>query len=427
METQKKQSGLGIAALILGIIGMLLACIFVGIVPCIIGLIFSIIVICNRNSRHGFAIAGLTCCLVGLAIFTFMLISTSHTSEETEKDSVSTMESVSTSAPTIMVDSETAKLPEEVEQEYKDSCQEVPYKTLLRNPEDYIGTPITITVKIEQILQSGWIEENQYYRAYTNDEYGMWYGDEYLLRDARKDDNLKILTEDIVKVYAEFLGMEEIERALTGTKEEVPAIKVYYLELIENEKDFEGEENGELGIEDIEILAEYTLSDGIGWYTRHFMVIKNNSDYTVDISTSSLAYSADGAVIGAEDSSLDTLGAGCVAVVYEAFEIDNNISYYETDVNVAKSKYYEDATQDLSYVQNDIDGGAVFQVTNNGEEAAEFVQGYVLFFMGQELVDWESAYFTDDDSEIKPGKTISKQINTYKDFDRMEFYLTGRR
>lgn len=28
----------------------------------------------------------------------------------------------------------------------------------------------------------------------------------------------------------------------------------------------------------VEIIAEYTLSDCIGWYTRHFMVIKNNSN-----------------------------------------------------------------------------------------------------------------------------------------------------
>ncbi|RKJ44437.1 hypothetical protein D7X98_11350 [bacterium 1XD8-76] len=81
----------------------------------------------------------------------------------------------------------------------------------------------------------------------------------------------------------------------------------------------------------VDVLAEYTISDGIGWYTRRFMIIKNNSNETVDVSTSSLAYSSDGTMVGA------------------------------------------------------------------------------------------------DDSELKPGETISKQITSYEEFDSMQFYLTGRR
>jgi len=33
---------------------------------------------------------------------------------------------------------------------------------------------------------------------------------------------------------------------------------------------------------------------------------------------------------------------------------------------------------------------------------------------------------TDGDSEIKPGGTISVQLDTYKGFDHVECYLTGR-
>jgi hypothetical protein len=35
-------------------------------------------------------------------------------------------------------------------------------------------------------------------------------------------------------------------------------------------------------------------------------------------------------------------------------------------------------------------------------------------------------YVTDGDSEIKPGGTISVQLDTYKGFDHVECYLTGR-
>lgn len=179
--------------------------------------------------------------------------------------------------------------------------------------------------------------------------------------------------------------------------------------------------------EDVEVLAEYTLPDGIGWYTRHFIIVKNNSNETVDISTSSLAYSEDGTMVGAANGSLDALGSGCTSVLYESFETNAQISRYELELNTSPSKYYKSVIEDLSFVQNDIDGGAVFQVTNNGKDSAEFVEGYALFFKDNQLVGYESTYFTDDDSQIKPGKTISKQMTAYEDFDRIEFYLTGRK
>lgn len=182
------------------------------------------------------------------------------------------------------------------------------------------------------------------------------------------------------------------------------------------------------GIDDeVKVLAEYTLPDSIGWYTRHFIIIQNNSNETVDVSTSSLAYKADGTIVSSASGEVNAVGAGCTSIMYEAFETDSSIDYYETEMNVTKSRYYESVLQDLSYVQNDINEGAVFQVTNNGSEAADFVEGYALFFLGNELVGYDDAYFTDDDSEIKPGKTISKQMTSYGNFDRIEFYLTGRR
>lgn len=186
------------------------------------------------------------------------------------------------------------------------------------------------------------------------------------------------------------------------------------------------EVSDEVSEDDIEVLAEYTLPDGIGWYSRHFMVIKNNSDVTVDVSTSSLAYSEDGTMVSASDASLDALGAGCTSILYEAFETEAQIKYYDTTINVQESEYYDSVIQDLSYVQNDIDGGAVFQVTNNGNAPAEFVEGYALYFLEDQLVDYQTTYFTNDNSEISPGETISEQLTAYEDFDRIEFYMTGR-
>lgn len=217
---------------------------------------------------------------------------------------------------------------------------------------------------------------------------------------------------------------DEVDDRIAEIKKEISTLQSELQELEsskESSTDLENK-NGK-----VEIVAEYTLPDGLGWYTRHYYVVKNNSDKTVDITTSSLAYSSDGAMVGAADSSLDALGSGCTSVFYEAFETSESISSYETDFKETPSEYYDSVIQDLSFVQNEIDGGAIFQVTNNGTEAANFVEGYALFFQGDSLVECESTYFTDDDSELKPGETISEQITAYEPFDRIEFYLTGRR
>lgn len=226
-------------------------------------------------------------------------------------------------------------------------------------------------------------------------------------RDKYKSDYEYILNE-----YAEYQAKEKINEIQSDVDSKIE----------ESKEEGEGKEKS-----GVEILGEYTLPDGIGWFTRHFVIIKNNTNETVDVSTSSLAYDKKENLLGAEDAEFNALGAGCTSVLYEAFEVEGKIDHYETEMNFSKSKYYESVIQDLSYEKKDIDKGAVFKVTNNGQDAAEFVEGYALFFLDGKLVDFESTYFTDDDSEIKPGKTISKQMTSYEKFDKIEFYLTGRK
>ena len=73
MEAQNRQSGLGIASLVLGIIGMMTSCIIIGVIPCIIGIIFSIIALFSKNKK-GTAIAGLICSSMGIFIFGLFLV-----------------------------------------------------------------------------------------------------------------------------------------------------------------------------------------------------------------------------------------------------------------------------------------------------------------------------------------------------------------
>ena len=66
-------------------------------------------------------------------------------------------------------------------------------------------------------------------------------------------------------------------------------------------------------------------------------------------------------------------------------------------------------------------------VTNNGTKAAKFVEAYALFFdANNNIIKTASSYVVDDDSEIKPGKTLVEQLDAYGSFDHVEVYLTGR-
>ena len=64
---------------------------------------------------------------------------------------------------------------------------------------------------------------------------------------------------------------------------------------------------------------------------------------------------------------------------------------------------------------------------NQGKEAAEFVQARALFFRDGALVGTAEVYVTDNDSEIKPGKRIRKELTTREAYDDVQVYVSGRR
>lgn len=68
-----KQSGFGIASLILGIVGLVFSCFIVGIIPAFLGLIFAIIALCQKNTKNGMVIAGLICSIIGI-VFSAIII-----------------------------------------------------------------------------------------------------------------------------------------------------------------------------------------------------------------------------------------------------------------------------------------------------------------------------------------------------------------
>lgn len=158
--------------------------------------------------------------------------------ETTTVEETITVEEITTQAetekiPETTTEAETKVAVTESEDEFKASCKDIGYKKLLRTPEDYIGHRIVLTAKVQQIIDGGIFDDRKYYRIETdNDGSGYYYDDEYCMYDMRVNDDMKILEGDVLKIYGEFAGLETMKRVITGSKDEVPTVNVYYIELI---------------------------------------------------------------------------------------------------------------------------------------------------------------------------------------------------
>lgn len=170
-------------------------------------------------------------------------------------------------------------------------------------------------------------------------------------------------------------------------------------------------------------VTEYSYK---GMFSRYyFLVVKNNSGENVEIGVAASFYDADGKLVGAKRSSESAVENGYSVVLF--FMPDEEYESVEYELTTEKEKWYECVQSELSYEATEAKNKIILSVTNNGSEAADFVEATVLFFNNGVLVGHAQNYATDDDVELKPGKTINKEMDCYEEFDSYQVYLTGRR
>lgn len=259
MSEKDQKITMAVFSLVFGILGLISVCIVVGFPLSIIGLVLGIIVLVKKKGGKEIAIAGIILSAIGFLLFFVLLTGASHTSTDvaSETEKVTTAETTAekttiteemTTQEETTIQEETTTEPEteettteeettvtetESEDEFKSSCQEIGYKKLLRTPDDYVGQRIVITAEVQQIIDGGLFDDSKYYRVQTdNNDSGYYFDDEYFMYDNRVSDDMKILDGDVLKIYGEFTGLETMKRVITGSKDEVPAIKAYYIELI---------------------------------------------------------------------------------------------------------------------------------------------------------------------------------------------------
>lgn len=412
-EGKPKNTKLSIAALIVVILGTIsttVALVWIGI---ILGVIDFFI---HRGKRK-FAVL-VTAFII--SVFGVIYCSVSNSSEQEQTEPVATAES-EVSSTDVQVAEETES--EETRDEFIASCVEISYNDLLRYPEEHTGERIVITAEIQQIIEGGFLDGNTYYRVLTdNSDLGLYLDDEYLMVDDRIEDDTRLIQGDIITIYAEYEGLQTITRALTDTEEEVPAISAKYIDII-------GENGEEPTLSSEELALQMDVSEyGYTSYGSiyYVLVITNNSPVTVTINTNVVGKDSEGNNIGAESGYAEAIESGHSAVISHLF-YDSQPESFEYTLETSEASFYQSASSDIIYEENDTGNGIVMTCTNNGEEAASGVEGTVLFFLGEELVYCETQYFSDSDFELKAGASLTEEFDCDESYDSYQIYITAIR
>ncbi len=170
-------------------------------------------------------------------------------------------------------------------------------------------------------------------------------------------------------------------------------------------------------------VTEYSyLSGNSPW---EFLVINNTSEFNVNINVELKTYDSAGNLLSAKNASQEAVEHGTETII--SFLLDEPFAKTEYTLSVSEEDRWGCVISDLSYESTAAKEKEILSVTNNGQEPAEFVEAVMLFFNGDKLVDHSSTYFTDDAHELKPGETISKEMDCYETYDSYQVYLTGRR
>jgi len=170
------------------------------------------------------------------------------------------------------------------------------------------------------------------------------------------------------------------------------------------------------------VIHEHHYSSSLSPWV--FLIINNTSEFALDISGALETFDTNGKILSHNDSSVEAVAPGTETIL--TFLLDEKYASTKYEISVSETEYYGPVVQNLTYTSSPAKNKEIVTVTNNGGIAAQFVEGTALFIKNDVIVDYNTAYFTDDDYEIKPGKSITKEVSCYEAYDTMIIVFTGR-
>jgi hypothetical protein len=182
---------------------------------------------------------------------------------------------------------------------------------------------------------------------------------------------------------------------------------------------------GKFSAEDVE--SKITVTEHVWSVSRwHYVayVLENNSDFLIQLDLQVVFKDSDGNTIGAKNDSLNAFEPGTQSAL--VFSNDEEFSSTDFRISTSEESWYTGVISAIDIDVSTTSDKAIVAATNNGEIPASFVQYIVLFFNGDNVVDYDWGYLSDSDFEIKPGRTEIGEQRTRTRFDSVEVYLTGR-
>lgn len=336
-------------------------------------------------------------------------------------------------------------------QQYKDSCYALDYTAVARDPLTYVGKNFYFLCYVSSVRNS---DSQKYYVTYAFDADKA---DKYIKRGTYKDYSdagyaaadsdkcvwlleersesdpgyVKILEKDVIVVYGTFEGMVGTKNSLTGETGETVGLHIKHVELFTGSNN-PGGANGS-STEETKPVSESDFTVTKYMYKSYFssycfLVFKNNSSKTVGINFNVTAYNKKNKEIGAESGETDVIGPGEETIGYVMFYNVKSIHHVSYTLTFNETPYYESAISDLQVKQSKNKKNVVVSITNKGEEPAQFVKAYALFFNKKgKVIGFDWSYLTDSDNEIKSGAKRSKSLSCYKTFKKAKVYVAGYR
>ena len=116
------------------------------------------------------------------------------------------------------------------EEEFRDICERVDYKKLLRRQELYLDAAVTEEMTVMEQVDGGLFDENIYYLCKREDEQGITRY--YIIRDDRDESAAPILEGDVLRVYGQLFGSCKLPGYLLRTQPVVPALTMVYYDIL---------------------------------------------------------------------------------------------------------------------------------------------------------------------------------------------------
>lgn len=156
-------------------------------------------------------------------------------------------------------------------------------------------------------------------------------------------------------------------------------------------------------------------------FKGYAVVLKNESGFDCDLTVKVDFLDKDGKVV---DDSIDEINAFAKDTeVALDFIAEGDFETAKLTLEAEELTLYSTITQDLEAKASKKDDEHIeVSVTNNSNKAAKFAEYTALLFKDGKLSTVESGYITDDDYEIKPGATQTKETSVYYEFDEIKVY-----